>query len=137
MEASKLKTLAQLAVEKQPDPKGNSLRPCFAIALDWLQGRSEELQDAIGSRSEMGYQSYGVYLQPQNGRCATTDILQEALDKMTYLAQEWVEHSQLKSPYCDEILEDFWNEAQHVMRLYRRYQWKNNGGSDPGSETET
>lgn len=117
-------TLAQLAVLEQPTPIPNELRPSFATAMGWLQGRSPELQDAIVARAEKGLASYGVYLQPDNGRCPIIDSIQELLDAMTYLAQEWVEAMQTGSPYAEDISEDFWDLAEKVFRLCKRLEWK-------------
>jgi hypothetical protein len=124
-------TLAQLAVLEQLPPKPNDIRPSFAMAMDWLQGRAPELQDAIAERAELGFNRYGMYLQPNNGRCAIIDCIQEALDKMNYYAQEWVEAVQVNSPFADDIIEDFWDEVEKIFRLCKRLEWKRqNGTSD-------
>jgi hypothetical protein len=125
---SKYLTLAQLAVLEQPRPKPNEIRPSFATAIGWLQGRSPELQDAIAARAEKGLASYGMYLQPNNGRCPIIDSIQELLDAMTYLAQEWVEAMQSGSPFADDISEDFWDLADKVFRLCKRLEWKRDNG---------
>ena len=117
-------TLAQLAVLEQSPPKPNELRPSFAVAMGWLQGRAPELQDAIAERAELGLKRYGMYLQPNNGRCAITDCIQESLDKLNYLAQEWVEASISNNPFEKEIMEDFWDEVEKISRLCKRLEWK-------------
>lgn len=83
-------TPAQLAVLEQPKPKSNSITPCFALALQRVQGK-DHLGDMIVARAELGLERYGTYLQPQNGRCAYVDALQECVDLMNYLAQACTE----------------------------------------------
>lgn len=92
--------------------------------MGWLQGRAPELQDAIAERAELGLKRYGMYLQPNNGRCAITDCIQESLDKLNYLAQEWVEASISNNPFEKEIMEDFWDEVEKISRLCKRLEWK-------------
>jgi hypothetical protein len=121
----KPKTIAQIATLDQPAPKSNDIRPSFATAMDWLQGRYPELQDAIAARAEVGYQRYNTYLQPSNGRCPSIDGLQETLDDMNYLAQEWVEAMTSNSPLESEIMEDFWAAAAIANRQLKRAMVKN------------
>jgi hypothetical protein len=117
--------IAQLAILEQPAPKSNDIRPSFATAMDWLQGRYPELQDAIAARAEVGFKRYGTYLQPDNGRCPCIDGFQETLDNMNYLAQEWVEAMTSNSPLEAEIMEDFWAAAAIANRQLKRAMVKN------------
>lgn len=86
MTTSTSKALAQLAVAKQPAPKGNSLRPCFALAFKALE-EHPELCDVIAARAEHYKNFYDVYQQPSNGRSAYIDGFQQSLDLLLTLVQ--------------------------------------------------
>jgi hypothetical protein len=119
-------TVAAIATLDQPAPTTNEIRPSFATAIGWLQGRYPELQDAIAARAEIAFQRYKTYLQPENGRCPAIDGFQETLDDMNYLAQEWVEAMKSNSLFEAEIMEDFWASAAIANRQLKRAMVKNN-----------
>lgn len=62
--------------KKQPDPKRNDHEPV------WKQVISDMWQ-----RHQKGIETYGVPLQPFNGRDALWDAYEEALDLAVYLRQ--------------------------------------------------
>ena len=126
--AETLKLIASYAVKEQSSPISNELRPCFAIAMDWLKDRPE-LLEAIGARSELGLNQYGAYLQPDNGRCPSIDGFQESLDNLNYLIQEWIEAMVSDSPFVTDIAYDFYNQANIATRQLNRIFYKNGKNS--------
>ncbi len=71
-----LKYFTKLATAKQFTPVPNNLPPVKDMVIADLQ-----------ARAEVGLVSYGVYLQPHNGRDPLIDAYQEALDLAMYLRQ--------------------------------------------------
>lgn len=87
----------------QPQPTPND-RPSVA----------DLLIDRIQERKVKGIETYGVALQPFNGRNALEDGLEEAIDLTKYLLQEIEERRALLAA-VDEVLKgyDSWVENQH------------------------
>ena len=79
----------------EPPPKPGGMR-----VLDSLLGIVEMGQDPqlvyqvaedLVARAEVGRERYGTYLEAHNGRDATMDAYQEALDLLMYLEQIRIE----------------------------------------------
>lgn len=69
-----------MKLKKQPQPKKSKAKSVYRTVEKLLKAR--ELQ---------GIKTYGVSLQPHNGRCAITDALEEAMDLVVYLTQLKIE----------------------------------------------
>lgn len=71
-----IKYFTNLATARQNKPTPNELPPVKDMVIADLQ-----------ARAEVGLKTYGVYLQPHNGREPLVDAYQEALDMAMYLRQ--------------------------------------------------
>ena len=66
-------------------PEPNPIKNCNELYIKDL------LIAEIRDRSERGLQTYGTYLQANNGRNALQDILEELLDGAMYIKQKIIE----------------------------------------------
>ena len=127
-----MKTIAELAVLVQPNPKPNNYQPCFVQSIGWLLGKDcDDLITGIEARKEFGFESYNVYLQMKNGRCPIVDSFQEAIDMMLYLNQEYQEkfpktngENGVTQAELDEIVNDFYTIAEVAGRIAKRLKIK-------------
>jgi hypothetical protein len=72
-------------MKKQPKPKKNK-NPHVV----------DEVVKELLARKRAGRRKYGVYLQPDNGRDALQDLMEELLDGVCYLKQYLMERERKK-----------------------------------------
>lgn len=81
----------------QPPPTGNGqivLWQAIAYAIESLDlVEADWLCLLLHERAIAGKEKYGTWLRANNGRDASIDYLQEALDALMYSTQEWLETS--------------------------------------------
>jgi hypothetical protein len=64
----------------EPKPIPNQHKPVWESVIEDMK-----------ARDELGFERYGVRLQPHNGRNALQDAYEEALDLVVYLRQRIIE----------------------------------------------
>lgn len=100
--------------ETQPMPTPNEHPPVWRKAVDAIAAHAEREPSAVArsllacvavgieQRAAVGRRTYGVDLQPHNGRDAMRDAYEEALDAVMYLTQAEIEADGERRERCRE-----------------------------------
>jgi len=84
--------------ESQPKPAPNDSQPIW-----------EQVAEDLKERAEFGKEKYGTHLQAHNGRDASRDAYEEALDLVQYSKQQMIEMAELaRNLKNTEINRDHW-----------------------------
>jgi hypothetical protein len=107
----------------QPDPKLNDHPPVWNAIIDMFKDSDDEINKLLvldmRKRHRKGMETYGVPLQPFNGRDALVDAYEEVLDLCVYLKQVEIETGKHNSAELIGAL------AIAQLLRYKLYQRKN------------
>jgi hypothetical protein len=112
-----MKTLEELAVFENPDPKPDGV-PVIDLLIDYLSqvGARREIIDGMKARVGLGISRYGQPLYTNDGRDTMGDLIPEIMDALIY-AQKGVAMSDASSAQA-EFFAFARRQCANILREY-------------------